>query len=536
MRSMEENEKTQQLILYYHGSSISREELIEKLEDCCDPDIPCSSIEQQDDFLFCTNYSPLFGEEGYYHYNISSNYDIVEIYQKVQQALEEYGTNMFQNFLEQSIAVIVYDDNQKQSFAGVTLAKDGVELYLGRVNNTEVMISNSLEIVELYCDYVASMPDYSYYMNGYIFYLADDFSIPVNDFLQVEDKDVFLKETSANTQKKLNQKVGTLPAIDVAYSKMKEYVIGQDEAIKQVLMALYNNLELSRKNFTRSEIIAAKENVLFVGPAGVGKTEIVRQLENLLNILVVEVDIQQYSPTGYAGKDVMEILENIYIHSNQNLEVAQRSILFVDEIDKKLFRDSQDAFPLATLNQLLKIIEGGRYNLSNGVEMDTKNLTVVCAGAFQSLFTTVSNKNMIGFENHTQEEQIPLEKMLANYGLPDEFLSRMKRIVQLNMLSKEDQKRYLLESKLSILNIKSKILAERGIEIHYHPSKEIFVTSMVDAFEKNGIQELGLRGLSAYASSFFDEFAWNIYNGDHVSAIELSIEQIEEVMLTRYKK
>ena len=443
---------------------------------------------------------------------------------------------MLQNFLTQPLALIVYDDNQKKSYAEISRASGDVELYIGRVTEEEILISNELEIVELYCQEVALMPDYSFYMDGYIFFLSLDYSESIKDFLEINEKEILTPKNPQNHLKTSSQKQKSLPAIETAYSKIKEYIIGQDAAIKQVLMALYNNRELSHKNLTRSEIVAAKENVLLVGPSGVGKTEIVRQLENVVNTPVIEVDIQQYSPTGYVGKDVMEILENIYNHSNGNLEVAEQSVLFIDEIDKKLFHNTEETFPLATITQLLKIIEGGRYCLANGKEIDTKSLTVVCAGAFQSLFTKETNKNAIGFENYAQEKEIPLEKRLAEYGLPEEFLSRMKRLVQLNMLTKEDQKRYLLESKLSILNIKSKLFKEQGIEVHYHPSKDSFVSSLIDDFEQNGMKELGLRGLNSYVSTVFDEVAWDIYNKNQTKSIELSTEQMKQNRLSIQKK
>ena len=161
---------------------------------------------------------------------------------------------------------------------------------------------------------------------------------------------------------------------------------------------------------------------------------------------------------------------------------------------------------------------------------------MVCAGAFQSLFTKESNKNAIGFENYAQEKEIPLEKRLAEYGLPEEFLSRMKRIVQLNMLTKEKKKRYLLESKLSILNIKSKLFKEQGIEVHYRPSKDSFVSSLIDDFEQNGMKELGLRGLNSYVSTVFDEVAWDIYNKNQTKSIELSTEQMKQNRLSLQKK
>ena len=211
---MKKNKKKTQLIIYYHGTSISKNELIDIFEKYCDNDTPYSSISPKDDIIIGTDNSQLIGKNGYFHYNISSRPNTQKTCQKVQKSLEEYGTHMFQNFLDQSIAVIVYDNNQKKAYAGISQTSGDVELYIGRVTEEEILISNELEIVELYCHEVALMPDYSFYMDDYIFFLSLDYSESIDDFLKINEKDILTQKNQQNPSKISSQKPKPLPAIE----------------------------------------------------------------------------------------------------------------------------------------------------------------------------------------------------------------------------------------------------------------------------------------------------------------------------------
>ena len=187
---------------------------------------------------------------------------------------------------------------------------------------------------------------------------------------QVYSIDNIEKPQSESFECKLEKPISEL--IDVVCKK----VISQDAAVKKMVTAIYKNLLFNSPNM--------KSNILMYGPTGVGKTALVRALKDAFDVPVWIEDMTRFTETGYKGADVDDILVNLYHNAGDNLEKAQRSILFLDEIDKKASSDIDDrAFnKSAVLKGLLKIVEGGVFQLEIGSSMnpctisfDTSNLT-----------------------------------------------------------------------------------------------------------------------------------------------------------------
>lgn len=514
--------------LVFQGFNWNSDEILTNFNDNYNSDGLFKFYETEKYFFLGNQISPVTLKN---YYVIGAKDDLSLSKKQIIKTLNESGNAIFERLKNKPFCGVIYDIEQQTIFAGITNSKDDVQLYIGVNTETgDFMISNHFEFLEIYCDEVRQIPDHHFYMNEYLYNLDQSSSKNIYDF--------FLQTCgSPQEMKKIAKKAAEpLPPIEETYNKIKEYIIGQDQAIKEVLLAVYNNHQISSSAFTRSEMIAAKENVLFIGPSGVGKTEIVRQLQNTLDIPVTEEDIQIYSPTGYEGKNAIEILDKIYKSNNGNLEKAEHSILFLDEIDKKIFCKEGSDFALAGLNQFLKIMEGGVYQLSNGVDFDTTPLTVICAGAFMNLLNDIKNtKSPIGFQSNNaltpQYQRKALNEALLHYGVPAEFLSRIKRIVQLKPLSLEAKRSYLLSSKLSILNLKLQLLANRGITINFAHSKESFVNKILEMWQLEAIEDLGIRGLNAFTAKIFDEINWNVFNQKTSANIWLDETEIQELQL-----
>jgi len=255
-----------------------------------------------------------------------------------------------------------------------------------------------------------------------------DFRFCLDDFCT-------LQETTENSLKRNTAKViDTLPPISTVVDKIRRNVIGHDEAIKGIVLAVYSNLDLARKNLTSSEVITLKNNILMSGPSGIGKTEIGRQLADKLSIPVLIEDINQYSGTGWHGSDMKDIIKKMYHISGENAMVAERGILFLDEIDKiAVGGRHSDHNTLEVQQNLLKIIEGGIYefktNCCDSVPFDTSYLTVICAGAF----IDYQGRHDVSSKNGMRKEDY------IKYGLMPEFVRRMKTFITLSDLSKEDK-------------------------------------------------------------------------------------------------
>ena len=154
------------------------------------------------------------------------------------------------------------------------------------------------------------------------------------------------------------------------YEGVKSEVISQDNQIKKIITAIYKNLMFDGKEM--------KSNILIYGPTGVGKTQILRSLSKRIGVPLWIEDMTKYTDSGYKGGDVEEILYNLFENANMNLELAQRSILVLDEIDKKAGTNGDSAVSKSdVLKNLLAIIEGDVFPLQyrgNTIQFDTSKL------------------------------------------------------------------------------------------------------------------------------------------------------------------
>jgi ATP-dependent Clp protease ATP-binding subunit ClpX len=233
------------------------------------------------------------------------------------------------------------------------------------------------------------------------------------------------------------------------YFAIKENVIGQDETIKQIVSTIDRNYNIT--NFRN------KTNILLIGPSGSGKTEIFRTIANNINIPITIEDSEQYSAVGYKGANIEDMLIKLYNKANKNLELAERGILVVDEIDKKVSKDKDDVSGTRVLNAFLSLMEGTTFRINVGTEnnpeyvnFNTEFLTVVLAGAFSDM--TIKEKGL-GFNNKLEMQKeykdISLDD-LNKYGLSNETLRRVS-ICRLNNLTLDNLIDIMLKSKNSAL-------------------------------------------------------------------------------------
>ena len=167
-------------------------------------------------------------------------------------------------------------------------------------------------------------------------------------------------------------------------TKLKDKIIGQDKAIDDIISILWQN--------SKSEV---KNNILLIGPTGVGKTEIIRNIAKSLNVPTVITDATSLTASGYQGGNIEDILKQLIEKANNNIAKASRGIIFVDEIDKKASTTIEANAQIGTASiqdELLKLLEDGEYRINLGdvlfpnyVTLSTKNITVIASGAFTGL-------------------------------------------------------------------------------------------------------------------------------------------------------
>lgn len=272
----------------------------------------------------------------------------------------------------------------------------------------------------------------------------------LNEEFEINNVTSIINNTSEkkDSNKKTNFVLPDINMKDLFY-KTKENIIGQDEVVKKVVSTIDRNYNIN--NYRN------KTNILLIGPSGSGKAEMFRTMAEIINVPITIEDSEQYSAVGYHGASIEDMLINLYNKANGNLEAAERGILIIDEIDKKITSNKDDVSGIRVINSLLSMMEGTKFRINVGTEynpiyidFDTSHLMVVLAGAFSDM---VGNEKGIGINNKLiiEKKYKDITKdQLKKYGLSDEFLGRVS-IYRLNELSVDNLIEIMKSSKNSAL-------------------------------------------------------------------------------------
>lgn len=291
--------------------------------------------------------------------------------------------------------------------------------------------------------------------------------------------------------------------------KVLQYIIGQDEQVRQVITAIYRSIYFP----------TIKSNILMIGNSGVGKTETIKQVARRLNIPYTIEDATKYTQEGYYGADVTDMIYNLLDSAHNNIKKAESGIIVIDEIDKKVGHEEHDIAGIEVLKSLLKIIEGTILKIQpneshfyeNIIDFDTKKLIIVLMGAFSGLEKIRDkrlNKNQLGFSScNTKKEKVNSEftkKDLIDYGMTEEFVGRIDTIIEMNKLTKADLTSILKTSKQSIFRCYQSELSKRGVTLSY--SSQIF-----DLIAEESLSiDTGARELSNIVNHMFEKIIYEI--------------------------
>ena len=314
-----------------------------------------------------------------------------------------------------------------------------------------------------------------------------------------------LKDDTEETEEEIEEKKEEKRKIDIEdlFNKVTKTLIAQDEPARRVIV------ELARKEMDERK---KKEGILITGPTGVGKTELMKLIAKYIDRPFIKVDSTQLTVPGYVGKDIEEVLWDLFIQCDRDLEKAERAIVYFDEIDKKGSSKKSDVSGQGVLNVLLPFIEGSTYdacldlkNSVNKVKMDTSNMIVILGGAFTDVYKNLLEKNSIGFGGSIYDKPTYREATTKDFvekgGMTDEFMGRVT-VVKLNDLDVDDIKRVILESDESQMKIQEKIFADLGTKI-------TFTDGYVTEIAKNAIEKkTGARGLNG----IIDASTWKAFD------------------------
>ena len=297
-------------------------------------------------------------------------------------------------------------------------------------------------------------------------------------------------------ERRKNKKTPTIivPKIiyaDELYKSVSETVICQDEQIKKIATSVAKNQRLQDTSL--------KSNMLICGPTGVGKTEIFRTISKKTDLPITIEDSTEYTAASYKGKDVTEMLLHLYENSGKDIEKAQRGIVVVDEIDKKVSKGEHATFTSAVIQSLLKMMEGHKYQLISPddkemIIFDTSRLTFAFLGAFSGIEEFSRTKRGIGFNSPKEEKEDNKEifnnETLKKFGLLPEFVGRNDNIVVMNSLDTEEYMRIIKESDKSQLLLYKKFFESIGINFKY--DEKVIEEIAIEA-KKLGIGARGIK-------------------------------------------
>ena len=388
-------------------------------------------------------------------------------------------------------------------------------------------------------------------MNNTPFDMGKMPNMPGVQFLNLSDLDSLFPKKQKVKRKKPGEKktpainIKDIPAPHKIKAQLDEYVIGQEYAKKAMSVAVYNHYKRVATD-TMDEIEIEKSNMLMIGPTGCGKTYLVKTLAKLLDVPLAIADATSLTEAGYIGDDIESVVSKLLAAADNDVEKAERGIIFIDEIDKlakKKNASQRDVSGESVQQGLLKLLEGSEVEVPVGANsknamvpletINTKNILFICGGAFPDLEEIIKERlnkhSSMGFiadlkDKYDHEKDI-LAKVtvedLRKFGMIPEFIGRLPIIFTLQGLNEDMLVKILKEPKNAITKQYQKLLALDEVKLEF--DDEALHSIAAKAMKK----DTGARALRSIIEEFMLDIMYEIPKDDNIGQVTITKGYVE---------
>jgi ATP-dependent Clp protease ATP-binding subunit ClpX len=354
-------------------------------------------------------------------------------------------------------------------------------------------------------------------------------------------------------------KKSSLKPVDIMRG-LDEYVIGQDDAKKVLSVAVYNHYKRIDFDTNREldQVEIEKSNIIMVGRTGTGKTLLAKTIAKMLNVPFCIADATVLTEAGYVGEDVESILSRLLQVADYDVTLAERGIVFIDEIDKVARKSdnpsiTRDVSGEGVQQALLKLLEGATVNVppqggrkhpeQKMIQVNTKNILFICGGAFDGVEKIIArrvNKQTIGFSSadgsvidQTNLLQYISPVDLKQFGLIPELIGRFPSLTYLEPLTAASLKMILTQPKNALVKQYIKLFELDGIKLSFEDDALDFMVEKAIEFG------LGARGLRTICEAILTDDMFDAPSSDDMKELivtaEHAIERISKSKLGSLK-
>jgi ATP-dependent Clp protease ATP-binding subunit ClpX len=359
------------------------------------------------------------------------------------------------------------------------------------------------------------------------------------------------KESFSKQTEKYQLDKETLPKPKELKAFVDQYVIGQDDAKKNLCVAVYNHYKRLLQLNTHDDVEIEKSNIILVGATGTGKTLLARTIAKKLHVPFTIVDATVLTEAGYVGEDIESILTRLLQVADYDVKAAEKGIVFIDEIDKIARKGdnpsiTRDVSGEGVQQGLLKLLEGSVVNVppqggrkhpdQKMIAVNTQNILFICGGAFDGIEKKIAarlNTQMVGYSAAKVTHKIDKDNLLQYispqdlkaFGLIPEIIGRLPILTYLNPLDRDALRLILTEPKNSIIKQYKKLLAMDDVTLEFDNETLDYIVDKSIEFK------LGARGLRSIAEMIMVDYMYEIPSSNqHQLHIPLAIakEKVEK--------